>query len=74
MDISDGRPEFIFPSYLLEPGQAARVYTNEVHPEWGGLSFEYGTAIWNNSEPDEAGLFNDAGTLVSRKIYPPGCV
>jgi hypothetical protein len=35
-------------SFVLEPGQSIRVYTNEVHPESGGFSFESETAIWTN--------------------------
>ena len=69
----DGKPEFVFPSWMLEPGEVIRVYTNEVRPEWGGFRFGRGGAVWRNSKPDEAGLFNDAGVLVSRKSYPPGC-
>ncbi|MCH8109921.1 MAG: lamin tail domain-containing protein [Chloroflexi bacterium] len=72
-DIADGSPEFEFPSWMLEPGEAIRVYTNEAHPEWGGFSFGRGKAIWSNDDPDEAGLFNQTGELVSRKSYPPGC-
>ena len=65
-DIADGSPEFVFPLWELEPGEIIRVYTNEVHPEWGGFSFAHGKAIWNNekSDPDEAGLFNQIGELV----------
>jgi hypothetical protein len=70
-DIADGRPRFVFPSHVLEPGAAVRVYTNQVHPEWGGFSFGNGSAVWNNCFPDEAGLFDQAGNLVSRKSYPP---
>ena len=58
---------------MLEPGGVARVYTNEVHPEWGGFSFQSGNAVWNNSAPDTAGLFDAAGALVSTRSYPPGC-
>ena len=73
-DISDGRPEFAFGDrYLLEPGNMVRVYTNEVHPESGGFSFGYGNAIWNNEDPDTAGLFDPSGRLVSEESYPPGC-
>ena len=39
VDVSDGTPEFVFPSWPLEPGQAVRVYTNEIHAQWGGFSF-----------------------------------
>ncbi len=68
-DISEGHPSFTFPSYILAPGKSIRVYTNEHHPEWGGFSFEYSRAIWNNSEPDVAALYNNQGEEVSRKSY-----
>ncbi len=72
-DISDETPEFTFSSYDLNPGARVRVYSNEVHPEWGGFTFGRGTSIWNNDDPDEAGLFDGQGTQVSTKAYPPGC-
>jgi competence protein ComEC len=68
-DISDGYPSFTFPSYVLAPGQSIRVYTNEVHPEYGSFSFGYGKAVWNNSDPDTAVLYNAQGQEVSRKSY-----
>ncbi len=43
-DIADGRPRFVFPSSVLEPGAIVRVYTDQDHPEWGGLSFGSGSA------------------------------
>ena len=69
MDISEGYPLFTFPSYILAPGKSIRVYTNEHHPEWGGFSFEYGRAIWNNSEPDIAVLYDSQDREVSRRSY-----
>ena len=72
-DVADGGPSFVFPGFVLEPGGSIRVYTDEVHPESGGFSFGRGGAIWNNPEPDEAGLFDAAGVEVSRRGYPPGC-
>ena len=72
-DIADGTPTFTFPSFPLQPGQTVRIYTNEVHAEWGGFSFGRGTSIWNNTNPDRAGLFNALGVQVSDKSYPPGC-
>ncbi len=69
IDISDGYPSFTFPSYILAPDESIRVYTNEYHPEWGGFSFEYPRAIWNNSEPDVAMLYDNQGKEVSRKSY-----
>ena len=68
-DISEGYPSFTFPHYILEPGATIRVYTNEIHPEWGGFSFGYGKAIWNNSDPDVAALYDAQGREVSRKSY-----
>ncbi|GAI43883.1 unnamed protein product, partial [marine sediment metagenome] len=68
-DIDEGYPSFTFPSYVLAPGESIRVYTNEVHPEWGGFSFGYGSAIWNNKDPDIAALYNAQGQEVSRKSY-----
>ena len=68
-DISEGYPSFTFPSYILAPGKSIRVYTNEYHPEWGGFSFEYSQAIWNNSKPDIAVLYDSQGREVSRKSY-----
>jgi len=68
-DTSEGYPSFTFPSYILAPGKSIRVYTNEYHPEWGGFSFEYSRAIWNNNEPDIAVLYNNQEEEVSRKSY-----
>jgi len=72
-DVSDGSPEFIFPSYDLPPLASVRVYTDEVHPESGGFSFRRKSAVWSNSSPDTAGLFDPNGVSVSTKSYPPGC-
>ena len=72
-DIAGGTPVFPFPSWTLEPGDVFRVYTNEVHPQWGGFSFGRGSPIWSNSQPDTAGLFDLEGELVSVRSYPPGC-
>jgi endonuclease YncB( thermonuclease family) len=68
-DISEGYPLFIFPSYILAPGKSIRIYTNEYHPEWGGFSFEYSQAIWNNTESDVAVLYDNQGKEISRKSY-----
>jgi len=68
-DISDGSPSFTFPSYILTPGEHIRVYTNEYHPEWGGFSFGWGQAIWNNTEPDTVALYDNQGRVVSQKSY-----
>ena len=72
-DRDDERQEFVFPAWTLNPGDVVRVYTNEVHPQWGGFSFGRGTAIWHNEDPDRADLYDEKGVLVSSKTYPPGC-
>ncbi len=68
-DISEGYPSLTFPAYILQPGESIRVYTNEIHPEYGGFSFDSGKAVWNNSSPDTAVLYNAQGQEVSRKSY-----
>ena len=73
LDIADGRPQFVFPARTLEPGQTIRVYTDQFHSDSGGFSFQSSSAIWSNSNPDEAGLYDLDGNLVSSKSYPPGC-
>jgi hypothetical protein len=59
---------FCFPvGFVIRPEQKCRIYTNEDHPEFCGLSFHYElTAIWNNRKPDAALLYDNAGSLVSR--------
>ncbi len=68
LNAGDAGQDFFFPSYVLEPGQACRVYTNESHPESGGFSFGNGQALWNNK--GECGYLYDAGGgLVSEYCY-----
>ena len=59
---------FHFPAgFVMQPGQVCRVYTDELHPEWCGLSFGYRkSGVWNNNEPDAAVLFDGDGAVVSR--------
>ena len=73
VDQSGGASEFTFPFYQIEPGASVRVYTNEVHPESGGFSFQRKSSIWNNSDPDEAALIGPNGNTVSTYLYPPSC-
>ena len=73
MDVDEGYPRFVFPGFVLMAGQTIRVYTNQVHSDWGSFSFASGRAVWNNSSPDLAVLRNGSGVEVSRKNYPPGC-
>jgi endonuclease YncB( thermonuclease family) len=71
-DVSDGSPSFTFPYYILAPCSTIRVYTNEIHSQWGGFSFGYGSAVWNNEQPDTAALFDCKGREVSNKSYRTG--
>ena len=54
---------------MLQPGKSVKVYTNEIHPEYGGFSFGSGKAVWNNTDPDMAALYNAQGQEVSIKSY-----
>ena len=63
-----GKTEYKWESYILQPGATIRVYTNEVHQDSGGFSFQAGRAIWNNSG-DVAELYDSDGQLVSRYAY-----
>ena len=75
-DLGARGPEFTFENaHELGVGERIRVYTNQIHPEWGGFSFGKRSAIWRNdtNNPDAAGLFDPSGRLVYRKSYPPGC-
>ena len=59
---------YIFPSYTMQPGQVCRVYTNENHPEWCGLNWGNGSAIWNNNG-DEATLLDSSGAVIDTCSY-----
>lgn len=76
-DVTTGHPSFTFPDWDLEPGEAVRVYTNEIHPESGGFSFDRGSAVWSNSGAGTAELRKESGVPVSSFTYnpdsPPGC-
>ncbi len=77
-DSADAGRVFLFAeSYLLGPEETIRVYTNELHDEWGGFSFGVGTAIWSNRTADTAVLLDADGRVASEASYdvasPPGC-
>lgn len=68
LNADDPGQDFIFPDFVLAPGQSCRVYTNEHHPESGGFSFGSGRAIWANK--GECGhLFDASGREVSTWCY-----
>ncbi len=57
------------PYLVMQPGQLCRVYTNEQHAQWCGLSYQRGSVIWNN-RGDTAILSNDSVVAVDRCSYP----
>jgi len=58
---------------ILYPGQTILVFTDEVHCQTGGLSFNWGLGnIWNNEIADTAVLYNDRGEEISRRSYLVG--
>jgi hypothetical protein len=65
----DRGQDFTFPpGTVLQPGQRIRVYTNQVHPEWGGFSYGINKPIWND-KGDKAALRGTDGTVVSTYGY-----
>ncbi len=69
-NISKPSPVFKFPEFTIFPGGIIRVYTDEYHPETGGLTFYYGYGdMWSNDHNDIAVLYDALGNEVSRKSY-----
>ncbi|MFC5057309.1 lamin tail domain-containing protein [Saccharothrix xinjiangensis] len=65
----DAGQDFTFPpGTVLQPGQRIRVYTNQVHPQWGGFSYGKGRPIWND-QGDTAKLRDTGGTTISTLGY-----
>lgn len=59
---------FTFPNYIMTPGNACRVYTNENHPEYCGFNYSSGSGIWNNG--GDCGYLRDANsTLIDDYCY-----
>jgi subtilisin family serine protease len=63
-----GGQTYAFGTLTMQPGQICRLYTNEVHVEWCGLSWGRATPLWNNTG-DRANLFDAAGKVVSSMGY-----
>ena len=63
-----GGQTYSFGALTMQPGQICRLYTNEVHPEWCGLSWAKTAAEWNNAG-DRANLVDVAGRIVSSIGY-----
>jgi hypothetical protein len=55
---------------ILQPGQLILIFTDEIHCQYGGFSFNYGLGnIWDNTNPNTAVLYNAEGHEVSRRSY-----
>lgn len=68
LNAGDSGQNFVFPDINLRPGDSCRVYTDEVHEEYCGLSFASAQAVWAND--GQCGtLYNNAGVEVSRYCY-----
>lgn len=68
----DPGQNFAFPpNTVLQPGQRIRIYTNEVHPEWGGYLYGSGRPLWND-KGDTARLRDTDDTVVSDYSYGAG--
>jgi hypothetical protein len=72
MKPAEGQQGLPLPS-ILYPGQTMLIFTDEVHCQTGGFSFNWGLGnIWNNEIADTAVLYNAAGEEVSRRSYLVG--
>lgn len=69
-NLSRPTPGFTFRSVILQPGATIRVYTNEIHAEWGGFSFGLDRGIWSNGQSDLAALFDGTGQMTNSCSYP----
>ena len=59
---------FTWGQFTIQGGQTIRVYTNEVHQDTGGFSFQSSQPIWNNSG-DTAYLLDGGGNIVATFHY-----
>ena len=59
---------FTFPSFVIQPNQQCRIYTNEFHPESCGFNYGSSSPIWNNTG-DTAYLRDANGTLIDDYSY-----
>jgi hypothetical protein len=59
---------FRWDRFTILPNQTIRIYTNEVHPDSGGFSYQSTQAIWNNAG-DRAYLRDDGDNIVATFSY-----
>jgi len=60
---------FVFPTFLMQPSQVCRVYTDEYHPDWCGFTYRSSSAIWDDNG-DCAFLRDRLGTPADTYCYP----
>ncbi|TMC44067.1 MAG: hypothetical protein E6J23_08755 [Chloroflexi bacterium] len=63
-----GGQTYVVGTLTMQPGQICRLYTNEIHPEWCGLSWGRAGPQWNNTG-DRANLFDASGKWMSSIGY-----
>lgn len=51
---------------ILPAGASLRIWAMAEDAGMGGYNCGFGSNIWNNSEPDPAALYDNAGNLVAR--------
>lgn len=68
INAGDEGQDFWLPSSVLPAGGRIRVYTNEVHPESGGLSYGSAKPVWLN-KGDCGYLYDATGSEASRFCY-----
>lgn len=66
--VGRGGSTFNFPNINLSPNQSCRVYTNEIHPETCGLSFNSERTVWRN-KGDCGYLYNADDVIVAQSCY-----
>lgn len=59
---------FVFPKFVLGPGQYCRIYTNQYQPDHCGLSYYSLSPIWENNK-DCAYLQDGDGVLIDTFCY-----
>ena len=52
---------------VLPAGATLRIWALAEDAGMGGFNCGFGSPIWNNSEPDPAALYDNAGNLVDRR-------
>ena len=65
---NDSGHVFTFPTFLMQPGQTCRIYTDEYHLDWCGFTFQSRSSVWNN-DGDCAFLRDRLGSPIDTYCY-----